>query len=68
MANRFELAGVSLPDLIEDAIRMNVGSFARHEVDIIREYAARPFVTLGKNKVIQILVNLLRNAKYACDV
>ncbi|HEY9249566.1 MAG TPA: PAS domain-containing sensor histidine kinase, partial [Rariglobus sp.] len=58
---------VSVPDLIEDALRMNAGSLARHDVDIAREYFVRPVVTLEKNKVLQILVNLVRNAKYACD-
>ncbi|MFA6960989.1 MAG: PAS domain-containing sensor histidine kinase [Opitutaceae bacterium] len=58
---------ISVPDLIEDAIRMNAGSLARHDVDVAREYHVRPVVTLEKNKVLQILVNLVRNAKYACD-
>ncbi len=58
---------VSIPDLIEDALRMNAGSLARHDVDIVREYHVRPVVTLEKNKALQILVNLVRNAKYACD-
>jgi PAS domain S-box-containing protein len=58
---------VSVPDLIEDALRMNAGSLARHDVDIAREYHARPVITLEKNKALQILVNLVRNAKYACD-
>jgi signal transduction histidine kinase len=58
---------VSIPDLIEDAIRMNAGSLARHDVDVAREYHVRPVVTLEKNKALQILVNLVRNAKYACD-
>ncbi|MFA6289770.1 MAG: PAS domain S-box protein [Opitutaceae bacterium] len=58
---------VSIPDLIEDALRMNAGSLARHDVDVAREYLARPVVTLEKNKALQILVNLVRNAKYACD-
>ncbi|MDB6167460.1 MAG: sensor signal transduction histidine kinase [Verrucomicrobia bacterium] len=58
---------VSVPDLVEDAIRMNAGSLARHDVQIGREYEARPVVTLEKNKVLQIIVNLVRNAKYACD-
>ncbi|MFA6289773.1 MAG: PAS domain S-box protein [Opitutaceae bacterium] len=58
---------VSVPDLIEDALRMNAGSLARHDVDIAREYHVRPVVTLEKNKALQILVNLVRNAKYACD-
>ena len=58
---------VSVPDLVEDAIRMNAGSLARHDVAVVREYDARPVVTVDKNKVLQILVNLIRNAKYACD-
>ena len=58
---------VSVPDLVEDALRMNAGSLARHDVDIVREYAARPVITLDKHKVLQIVVNLVRNAKYACD-
>ncbi len=58
---------VSIPDLIEDALRMNAGSLARHDVDVAREYLVRPVVTLEKNKALQILVNLVRNAKYACD-
>jgi C4-dicarboxylate-specific signal transduction histidine kinase len=58
---------VSVPDLVEDALRINTGSLARHEVDVSRDYVARPVVTLDKHKVIQILINLIRNAKYACD-
>jgi signal transduction histidine kinase len=58
---------VSLPDLVEDALRINAGSLARHNVDIARDYIARPVATLDKHKVIQILINLIRNAKYACD-
>ena len=58
---------VSVPDLVEDALRMNAGSLARHDVDVARDYAGRPVITTEKNKVLQILVNLIRNAKYACD-
>ncbi|HYC73129.1 MAG TPA: PAS domain-containing protein [Opitutaceae bacterium] len=58
---------VSAPDLIEDALRMNAGSLARHDVDIAREYQARPVLPVDKHKVLQILINLVRNAKYACD-
>lgn len=58
---------ISVPDLVEDALRMNAGSLARHDIDIVREYHARPVITLDKHKVLQILINLVRNAKYACD-
>jgi two-component system NtrC family sensor kinase len=58
---------VSIPDLVEDALRMNAGSLARHDVDVARDYQARPVITVEKHKVLQVLVNLVRNAKYACD-
>jgi PAS domain S-box-containing protein len=58
---------VSVSELIEDALSMNTGAFERHQVHLSREYGALPIVTVQKHKVLQILVNLLRNAKHACD-
>ncbi len=54
------------PDLMEDALRMNAGSLARHEVEVVRDYDGRPSLTVEKNKVLQILVNFIGNAKFAC--
>jgi signal transduction histidine kinase len=36
-------------------------------VEIIREFGAVPPMNVEKHKIVQILVNLVRNAKYACD-
>jgi signal transduction histidine kinase len=58
---------VHIPKLVEDSLRMNLGSLNRHGVEIIREYGKVPDVNVEKHKVLQILVNLLRNAKYACE-
>ena len=58
---------ISVPDMLEDALRINSGSLARHDVDTRRDYQSRPVVTTDKHKVMQILINLVRNAKYACD-
>jgi len=58
---------VNVTELVEDALRMNTGALARHEVGLERAYATVPLVTVEKHKVLQILVNLIRNAKYACD-
>jgi len=58
---------VSIVDLVEDALRMNASSLARHDVDLVREYQARPVMSVDKHKVMQIVINLVRNAKYACD-
>lgn len=58
---------LSVADLFEDALRMNAGALARHDVNLVRDFQARPVVTVEKHKVLQILVNIIRNAKYACD-
>ena len=58
---------VKISDLVEDALRMNVGSLQRHEVEVLREFDDVPPINTEKHKVLQILVNLVRNAKHACD-
>jgi PAS domain S-box-containing protein len=54
-------------DLVEDALRMNLGAVNRHNIKVVREFNDVPPVMTDKHKVLQILVNLIRNAKYACD-
>lgn len=58
---------VSVIEMIEDAVRMNSGALARHKVALQTDFIDRPKITTDKHKVLQILVNLLRNAKHACD-
>ncbi len=53
--------------LFEDAIRMNTAALLRHDVQVVREFSPVPPVAVEKGKVLQILINLIRNAKYACD-
>ena len=60
-----EIAEVA--ELVEDSLRLNAGAFVRHGVTLQREFGAVPRITVDKHKVLQILVNLVRNAKYACD-
>jgi PAS domain S-box-containing protein len=65
-SGRFET--VKAVDLVEDALRMNVNSLARHQVEVVRDYASQlPEVTVQKHQVLQILVNLIRNAQKACE-
>ena len=58
---------VNVADLVEDSLRMNEGALERHEVELVREFEPVPTINVEKHKVLQILVNLIRNAKYACD-
>jgi signal transduction histidine kinase len=66
-----KLCGVSetleVVDLVEDSLRLNAGAFVRHGVTLQREFGEVPKINVDKHKVLQILVNLVRNAKYACD-
>ncbi len=53
--------------LVEDAIAMNIGAFERHSVVLERRFSPAPLVLVDRHKVLQILINLIRNAKYALD-
>jgi len=57
---------VSLAELLEDAIRINTASMKRHAVEIIRQFDDMASVLVDKQKLLQIVVNLISNAKYAC--
>jgi signal transduction histidine kinase len=48
---------------LDDAVRLNSSSFDRHGIVVVRDYAEVPKVALDKQKLIQILVNLIKNAK-----
>lgn len=56
---------LSLAEVIEDAIRINSQSVARHQIEILRNLEELPPILTEKQKVLQILVNLISNAKYA---
>ncbi|HLH55291.1 MAG TPA: HAMP domain-containing sensor histidine kinase [Verrucomicrobiae bacterium] len=58
---------IALPDLVEDTLCMNAEAFARHDVRVVREFSPVAPINTDKHKVLQILVNLVRNSKYACD-
>jgi two-component system, NtrC family, sensor kinase len=51
--------------LVEDAIELNADAFHRHSVDVVRKFENVPRVAVDKHKVLQILINLLQNAKHA---
>jgi len=58
---------VDIRTLVEDSLRMNEGAMTRHGITLVRDFQEVPQILLDKHKVLQILVNVIRNAKYACD-
>lgn len=57
---------VSLLEVIEDALKLQEGEFARHEITLSRDYDNVPPFYLDRHKVLQIVINLLTNARAAC--
>ena len=57
----------NLSELIEDAVSISSSSLIRHNISLIRDYEDRILVAVDKHQVMQILVNLIRNAKHACQ-
>lgn len=54
--------------LVQDALRMNAAAFERHGVRVIQQFdESMPPVLVDRHKVLQILINIFRNAKYAMD-
>lgn len=65
------MAGVleTLPpaNLVEDALQLHASSLERRGIKVIRDYEEVPPVTVDKHKILQILVNLVRNAIHALE-
>jgi signal transduction histidine kinase/integral membrane sensor domain MASE1 len=56
-----------LAQLIDDALHIQLAALQRHGVSVRRELSPVPRLTVDKHKVLQILVNLISNAKDALD-
>lgn len=56
---------VCLDEILDGAVKLNTASFMHHNVKIVREYEEVPPLTVDKHRLLQILVNLIGNAKDA---
>jgi two-component system sensor kinase FixL len=56
---------VTVCELIDDALRLHATSFERLGIQVRREYAPVPPVLVDRHRLLQILVNLLSNARHA---
>jgi PAS domain S-box-containing protein len=56
-----------ISDLVDDALRMNANGLSRHDIQVVKEFQEGLAINVEKHKVLQILVNLFRNARQACE-
>jgi C4-dicarboxylate-specific signal transduction histidine kinase len=56
---------VVLASVIDDALRMGEASFAKHGIEVIKDYAEGATVMTDRHKLLQILINLISNSRHA---
>lgn len=56
---------LNIAELVDDAVRINEAALTRHRVRIVRKFTSVPQIVTERHKLIQILVNLISNAKEA---
>ncbi len=57
----------SVQSLVDDAIKINTVLLERHRIAVVQAYEDVPKALVDKHLILQILVNLLRNAKQAIE-
>jgi hypothetical protein len=62
------IEALSPAQLFEDALRLNAESLERHGITLERIFQSTALVQADRHKVLQILVNLLKNAKDALQI
>ena len=61
------LEELSVSELVGEALQISEGSLARHHIKVVRDFQDTPRVKASRHKVLEILVNLIGNAKQAVD-
>ncbi|MDW7979141.1 MAG: HAMP domain-containing sensor histidine kinase [Verrucomicrobiales bacterium] len=59
------LEQVDITELVEDAIQVTAPAYDRHQIELVKEYGPVEPVLVDRHLVMQILINLLTNAKQA---
>lgn len=58
---------LSVAELVAEALEISEASLSRHQVAVAKDFDEVPRVKAARHKVLEILVNLIGNAKYAMD-
>ena len=54
---------VKLSDLMDDSLRLSAFSNASCEIEVVKQYADLPELLLDRQRLLQVLVNLIKNAE-----
>lgn len=57
---------VMITEVVDDALRLSRASFVRSGILISRQYETKVVMDIDRHKLLQILFNLLENARHAC--
>jgi PAS domain S-box-containing protein len=58
---------VNVSEMVDDAFKIHGGAYSRHGISVERDYDKALTMSVDKHSLLQIIVNLLHNAKYACE-
>jgi signal transduction histidine kinase len=61
------IENVVVADLIKNALNLQANAWAQSSVEIVRDYQPVPPVLMDMPTVLHILVNILQNARQACE-
>lgn len=58
---------LDINEVLDDAIGLNAASYIKHGINIVRNYGELPTVLVDKQRLLQIVINLVKNAKEALE-
>ena len=58
---------IIVTDLVEESLRIKASVLTRHGIRVVREYGEVSAIFVERHKILQILVNLISNAKSSCE-
>jgi signal transduction histidine kinase len=56
---------IEVNELLDDAIALNTASYNKHGIKVTKDYGEIPTILLDKQRLLQIVINLIKNAKEA---
>ena len=56
---------LSLSGMIEDALKFDAASYQKHSLRVVRDFEEMADIEIDRHKLLQILMNLLSNARHA---